>query len=144
MANFAWFTKAHRFVYHHSRGWIGANLGRPMVLMYTIGAKSGRMRPVPLQCYPLAPDGVFVLASNNGQAKAPAWYHNLKAHPDIDVRIGHRVYRVHAEEVGPDRRAELWPAMRKQNPAIDGYAARAGRVLPIMLLRIRPATAAAA
>jgi deazaflavin-dependent oxidoreductase (nitroreductase family) len=135
MANFEWFSKAHRFVYHHSRGWIGGNLGRPMVLMYTIGAKTGLVRPVPLQYYPAGPDGILVLASNNGQAKAPAWYHNLKAHPEIDIRVGRRMRRVRAEEVGPERRAELWPAMRQQNPAIEDYAARAGRVLPIILLR---------
>src|SRR5580704_6942377 len=126
MANYEWFSKAHRFVYHHSRGWIGANLGAPMALMYTIGARTGQVRPVPLQYYPAGSDGILVLASNNGLPKAPAWYHNLKAHPDIDILVGRQRRRVHAEEVGPERRAELWPAMRRQNPAIDGYAARAG------------------
>lgn len=135
MANYEWFSKAHRFAYHHSRGWIGGNLGAPMALMYTIGAKTGQVRPVPLQYYPAGPECILVLASNNGQTKAPAWYYNLKAHPDIDIRVGRQKRRVHAEEVGPERRAELWPAMRKQNPAIDDYAARAGRVLPIILLR---------
>jgi deazaflavin-dependent oxidoreductase (nitroreductase family) len=134
MANFEWFSKAHRWVYHHSRGWIGANLGAPMALMYTIGAKTGLVRPVPLQYYP-HPAGILVLASNNGQPKAPAWYHNLKAHPDIDILVGRQKRRVHAEEIAPEHRAELWPEMRKQNPAIENYAARAGRVLPIILLR---------
>jgi deazaflavin-dependent oxidoreductase (nitroreductase family) len=135
MANFEWFSKAHRWVYHHSGGWIGANLGAPMVLMYTIGAKSGVTRMVPLQYYPAEPEGILVLASNNGQPKAPAWYHNLKAHPELDIRVGRDKRRVLAEEVGPERRAEFWPGMSKQNPAIERYAARAGRVLPIMLLR---------
>jgi deazaflavin-dependent oxidoreductase (nitroreductase family) len=135
MANFEWFTKAHRFVYHHSKGWIGANLGAPMVLMYTIGAKSGLSRVVPLQYYPAEPEGILVLASNNGQTKAPGWYHNLKAHPEIDIRVGRQMRRVRAEELGAERRPEVWPAMRKQNPAVETYAAKAGRVLPIMLLR---------
>ena len=73
MANFEWVSKAHRFVYHHSRGWIGGWLGQPMVLMYTIGAKSGLTRMVPLQYYPAGDEGIMVLASNNGQPKkAPA------------------------------------------------------------------------
>ncbi|HLG86930.1 MAG TPA: nitroreductase family deazaflavin-dependent oxidoreductase [Alphaproteobacteria bacterium] len=135
MANFEWFSKAHRWVYHHTGGWIGANLGAPMVLMYTIGAKSGATRIVPLQYYPAEPEGILVLASNNGQPKAPAWYHNLKAHPEIDIRVGRDKRRVRAEEVGPERRAEFWPGMTKRNPAIERYAARAGRVLPVMLLR---------
>ena len=135
MANFEWVSKAHRFVYHHSNGWIGGWLGQPMVLMYTIGARSGLTRMVPLQYYPAGDEGIMVLASNNGQPKAPAWYHNLKAHPDIEILVGREKRRVRAEELSATRRAEVWPAMRKQNRQIDTYAAKAGRVLPIMLLR---------
>jgi deazaflavin-dependent oxidoreductase (nitroreductase family) len=135
MANFEWITKAHRFIYHHSKGRIGGYLGRPMVLMYTIGAKTGLMRVIPLQCYPVEPEGVLVLASNNGQPKAPGWYHNLKAHPDIQIRLGRDLRHVRAEELSPERRAEVWPAMLKQNRQIETYARKAGRVLPVMLLR---------
>jgi len=135
MANFEWFGKAHRFVYHYSQGWIGANLGAPMVLMYTIGAKTGHTRMVPLQYYTAGSDGILVLASNNGQQKAPAWYHNLKANPEFDIRVGREMRRVRAEELSAERRTEVWPAMRKQNPKIETFAAKAGRTLPIMLLR---------
>lgn len=135
MANFEWFTKIHRFVYHHSRGWLGGNLGAPMVLMYTIGAKTGQSRPVPLQYYPADPEGILVLASNNGQPNAPGWYHNLKAHPEIDIRVGRRRRRVRAEELSAERRAAVWPVLRAQNPEVERYARDAGRVLPIMLLR---------
>jgi deazaflavin-dependent oxidoreductase (nitroreductase family) len=135
MANFEWFTKAHRLVFHHTHGWIGGNLGAPMVLMYTIGAKTGVTRRAPVQYYPLGPEGILVLASNNGQPKAPGWYYNLKAHPDIDIMAGRQKRRVHAEELSTERRAEVWPAMLKQNPQIATYASKAGRILPIMLLR---------
>jgi deazaflavin-dependent oxidoreductase (nitroreductase family) len=136
MADYEWFMKIHRFVYHHSGGRIGGNLGGiPMVLMYTVGAKTGLIRMVPLQYYPGDPAGILVLASNNGQPKAPNWYYNLKAHPDIDILVGRERRRVHAEELSPERRAEVWSEMRKQNKAIDTYVMKAGRLLPIMLLR---------
>lgn len=135
MANFEWVSKAHRFIYHHSNGWIGGYLGRPMVLMYTIGAKTGLTRMIPLQYYPMEPEGILVLASNNGQPKAPAWYHNLRAHPDIEILAGRQRRRVHAEELSPERRAEVWPEMRRQNSQIEAYAAKAGRIIPVMLLR---------
>jgi deazaflavin-dependent oxidoreductase (nitroreductase family) len=136
MADYAWFSKAHRWVYHNTGGWIGGRLGPwPMVLMYTIGAKSGLPRMVPLQYYDVVPEGIIVLASNNGQPKAPAWYFNLKAHPEIDIRVGREKRRVRAEELPPERRAAVWPEMARQNPAIETYARKAGRVLPIMLLR---------
>jgi deazaflavin-dependent oxidoreductase (nitroreductase family) len=136
MADYEWFMKAHRFVYHHSHGWIGGNLGGiKMVLMYTIGAKTGLVRVVPLQYYPIDPTGILVLASNNGQPRSPAWYHNLKAHADIDILVGRRKRRVHAEELTADERTAVWPQMRKQNKAIDDYARKAGRTLPILRLR---------
>jgi deazaflavin-dependent oxidoreductase (nitroreductase family) len=132
-----WFTKAHRFAFHHTNGRIGGKLGNiPMALMYTIGAKTGRLRMVPLQCYPVEPEGVLVLASNNGQPKHPGWYYNLKAHPEIDALVGRERRRVRAEQLDAERYAKEWPAMLKQNSAIEDYKARAGgRELPIFLLR---------
>jgi deazaflavin-dependent oxidoreductase (nitroreductase family) len=140
MANFEWFTRAHRWVYDRSGGRIGGNLGgRPMVLMYTRGARTGLPRLVPLQYYPVDPAGILVLASNNGQPRPPAWYHNLKACPEIDILVGRERRRVRAEEISAERKAELWPEMRRRNPAIDAYAARSGRDLPVILLRtLRP------
>jgi deazaflavin-dependent oxidoreductase (nitroreductase family) len=132
-----WFTKAHKFAFHHTHGLIGGKLGKkPMTLMYTIGAKSGQVRMVPLQCYPVEPEGVLVLASNNGRAKHPAWYYNLKAHPEFDVLVGSQKRRVRAEQLDEARIALEWPKMRLQNPDVDNYRARAeGRELPLFLLR---------
>lgn len=133
----AWFTQVHRFAFHHTRGRIGGTLGRiPMALLYTIGAKTGEVRIVPLQCYPAEPEGVLVLASNNGRPRHPAWYYNLKAHPEIDALVGRERRRVRAEELDPQRHALEWPKMLTQNSAIEDYKARAGgRELPIFLLR---------
>lgn len=56
----AWFTKVHRFAFHRTNGRIGGKLGNiPMALMYTIGAKTGQVRMIPLQCYPVEPEGVL-------------------------------------------------------------------------------------
>ncbi len=136
MANYAWFTKAHRWLYHKTGGRIGASiLGYPMTLMYTTGAKSGQLRMVPLVYYPLDPAGIIILGSNNGQPKPPAWYHNLKAHPEFEILVGRERRRVRAEALDQARRAEVWPQMVARNPLIQGYADRAGRELPIILLR---------
>jgi len=137
MANYAWFTKLHRFVYHRSGGRIGQHLGRGrlMVLMYTIGARSGQLRAVPLQYYPVTDDGIVVIASNNGHAKHPAWYYNLKAHPEIDVLVGRERRRVCAQEVDGARRALLWPKIVAINPQASVYSGRAAREIPVVLLR---------
>lgn len=135
MADFRWFTKFHRALYHYSGGRLGAKLGQPMALLYTIGARSGQVRPVPLVYYPLDPDGIIVLASNNGSPKPPAWWLNLRAFPEIEILVGTERRRVVAEEVDDARREELWPQMVKQNPRIKDYPRQAGRVIPIILLR---------
>jgi len=139
MANYAWFTKLHRFVYHRSDGRIGGRLGRDrlMVLLYTLGARSGEVRPVPLQYYPVTHDGIVVIASNNGQPRHPAWYHNVKAHPEIEVLVGRERRRVLAQEVHGAARALLWPQIVALNPEASVYARRSGRDIPVILLRTR-------
>ena len=106
-----------------------------MVLMYTKGARSGELRVVPLQYYPVADDGIVVIASNNGHTRHPAWYYNLKAHPQIDVLVGRERRRVCAREVDGARRALLWPKIVAINPQATAYASRAGREIPVLILR---------
>lgn len=135
MANFRWFTKLHRNLYHFSGGRIGANLGQPMTLLYTRGARSGRIRRVPLVYYPLDPEGIIILASNNGSPKPPAWWFNLRANPELEILVGTEKRRVIAEEVEDSQREQLWGQMVKRNPMIRNYPETSGRKLPIIRLR---------
>ncbi len=139
MANWQWFTKAHRAVYKATGGRLGANLmGIPMVLMHTIGAKSGQLRSAPVACYP-HPDGLLTLASNNGGPKAPAWWFNIKANPEIEVQYRRERRRVRAEEISEEERQKYWDAMAAINPRINQYWSQAqaehGRRIPVVLLR---------
>ena len=111
-------AKRTAFVYHHSNGWIGANLGVPMVLIYTIGAKTGFTRMVPLQYYSCRDrTAILVLASNNGQTKPPAWYFQSESQPGgRDPYRAANAPHVRAEELSSERRTEVWPAMRTAKP----------------------------
>ena len=81
MANWKWFTKLHTTVFKISGGRIGARLaGIDMVIIDTIGRKTGKVRTVAVACYPYEQD-VAVAASNNGQDVDPLWFKNLQAHP---------------------------------------------------------------
>lgn len=136
MADWQWFTQAHRWVYEKTDGRIGANLiGRPMIMLYTIGRKSGEMRTVPLMRYDILEEGPIVLASNNGSTRAPAWWLNLRACPTIDVRTGRKRWRATAEELGGELRESVWEKMAVLNPTIRRYASTAERTLPVILLR---------
>lgn len=135
MAHFRRFMNWHRAVYEWTDGRIGANLlGIDMVLMYTLGRKSGRVIATPVACYPEA-DGVWVHASNNGQDQPPAWWLNLQAQPEIDIRLGRERYRVRAEEAPEANYERLWQHFAERNPPIRGYREKTRRRIPIVLLR---------
>ena len=59
----------------------------PMIILNTIGAKSGKLRETPLVVL-IEDDGTYVFASKAGGPTHPDWYHNLKANPEITVEQG--------------------------------------------------------
>src|SRR5919206_303922 len=61
----------------------------PMLLLDHLGAKSGKRRTAPL-IYVRDGDNVAVIASKGGNPRHPAWFHNLRAHPDTTIQIGSR------------------------------------------------------
>src|SRR6476661_418799 len=81
--------------------------GLPVVMLTTTGAKSGRPRTVPLLGLPTE-RGMAVIASNFGQHKHPAWYHNLRVHPDVELSVRGRTQRARAVEVQGEQRDAIW------------------------------------
>jgi deazaflavin-dependent oxidoreductase (nitroreductase family) len=98
--------------------------GLPVVMLTTTGARSGRPRTVPVLGIPFS-GGVAVIASNFGQRHHPAWYYNLRAHPDAHVVIDGVGRRVRAEEADGDRRAEIWREGLRVYPGFSQYEERA-------------------
>src|SRR5215218_8315631 len=70
-----------------TRGKLSTGLGQPIVLLHTCGAKSGLARTSPLLATKQG-ELVIVIASKAGALKHPAWFHNVKAHPEVEVTIG--------------------------------------------------------
>ena len=99
--------------------------GLPAVLLTTKGAKSGEPRTVALYGIP-HPDGLALIASNWGGAKHPAWYHNLKAHPEATVTVGRDTWRATARLATPREREEIWAKGVDLYPGWRKYEARAG------------------
>jgi deazaflavin-dependent oxidoreductase (nitroreductase family) len=124
-------------VYEKTDGRLGARLGGiDMLLLTTRGRRSGLPRTQPLACYRDGED-LIVVASNNGLERHPAWWLNLQAHPDAEVRFGRESRRVRAVTAGPEERARLWPWLEKQNPFYGRYAQRTTREIPVVILRRR-------
>jgi deazaflavin-dependent oxidoreductase (nitroreductase family) len=105
----------------------------PLLLLTTIGRRSGQQRAVPL-LYMAAEDRVVVVASNWGRDKHPAWSDNLLANPAATVDIRKDRFSVGARLVTADERAELWPRLRVFCPVWEKYAERSSRDLRVFAL----------
>ncbi len=110
-------------------------MGQPILLLHTRGARSGQPRTTPLLYTPHG-NGFVVVASKAGAAHHPAWYHNLRAHPDdVAVEVGGRRTAVHSRVAEGPERAELWELVNDNYTGYTTYQARAGdRVIPVVLL----------
>ena len=111
--------------------------GLPIVSVTTTGAKSGRSRTVPLVGVPDG-DRLILIASNWGQSKHPAWYYNVKAHPEVRIvgRDGPPGRLYVAREVTGEERAACWARAVAVYPGYKGYAARAGREIPVVVVEL--------
>ena len=109
--------------------------GLPIITLTTTGAKSGKPRSVPLVG---VPDGerLILIASNWGQARHPAWYHNVRANPEVTVFAeddpAGRLYG--ARELAGEERGAAWARVVRLYPWYAGYAARSGREIPVVVL----------
>ncbi len=134
MANWQWFTKAHKKVFNLSGGRLGASMGgQKIVMINTIGRKSGQLRQVPVACYRYK-DFVTVVASNNGLPKDPVWWLNLKAQPEVMAQLGTQQQKVKAILLEGEERQAAWQKIVKRNPRQKEYAKQAGRELPVVYL----------
>jgi deazaflavin-dependent oxidoreductase (nitroreductase family) len=111
--------------------------GAPVLVLHTIGAKSGERRQSPTI---YIPDGenLVVVASIGGNPKNPAWYHNLRTNPDdveVDVR-GHR-RPVRARQATREEATALWPRLFETYPPFKTYMARTDREFPVLILEPR-------
>jgi deazaflavin-dependent oxidoreductase (nitroreductase family) len=110
--------------------WAGATL----LLIHHLGARSGTERITPLGYFPQGQGRFAVVASNGGSPTHPDWYYNLKAHPRITVEVGTQTFTVLAEQLGHTTRAELWPKLVAQTPALGEFQAKATRQIPVIML----------
>lgn len=110
----------------------------PMLLLHTIGARSGREHVVPMRCLPDG-DALYVFASAHGKARHPDWYHNLVAHPEIAVEKGSETITVRATEIHGDERDAIFERQAARFPIFAEYARALDRTIPVLRLDPRSA-----
>jgi deazaflavin-dependent oxidoreductase (nitroreductase family) len=106
----------------------GDMAGRSILILTTTGARSGKPRSVVLG-YGRPRDRLVVLASDNGAPKAPAWYHNLLAHPTASIELGPERFEVRATTAGSEEREELAKAV----PYLKQQQSLTKREIPIIV-----------
>ncbi|CAN5150839.1 F420H(2)-dependent quinone reductase [soil metagenome] len=107
--------------------------GRPIVVMTSVGAKSGKLRKTPIMR--VEHDGSYaVFASKGGDEKHPTWYHNVVAHPHVELQDGavRRDYLAHEAE-GAER-DEWWARGVATWPDYANYATKTDRLIPVLVL----------
>ncbi len=128
----------HQFLYEKTDGRIGASIGkRPMLLLRTVGAKTGKARTSALLYVPHA-EAYTVIASKGGDPKHPGWYHNLIAQPNVEVQVGRKRIPVRARVSEGDERSTLWALADKVNHGgYENYQSKTDRKIPVVVLDLR-------
>ena len=134
-------SKANVAIYRWTGGLLGSTWrvgsafpwGVPVLLLTTIGRKSGQPRTAPLL---FIEDGgkVIVAGSQGGLPKDPLWYRNLQANPECQVQIKRRTMNMTARTASPEEREVLWPKLVAHYPDFASYATWMDRVIPVVIL----------
>ncbi len=107
--------------------------GRPVIILYTIGAQSGKLRKTPLMR--VEHDGEYVVvASKGGAEKNPTWYHNLKANPHVELRDLSEQHDYTATELDGEEYDAWWARALETWPDFHEYTKKTDRRIPLFLL----------
>ena len=106
---------------------------KPVILLTTIGAKTGKIRKTPLMR--VEHDGEYaVVASLGGAPEHPVWYHNVKAHPRVELQDGAVSKDYEAREVVGDEKAVWWERAVDAWPDYANYQKKTDRQIPVFVL----------
>jgi deazaflavin-dependent oxidoreductase (nitroreductase family) len=107
--------------------------GDPVVVITSVGARSGKLRKNPVMR--VERDGTYVaVASMGGAPRNPEWYHNLIAHPEVDLQDGPEKHTYVARLVHGDERQEWWDYAVETWPTYASYQEKTDREIPVFVL----------
>ena len=135
------FSMANVWLYQRTDGRIGGTWrvgsafprGVPVLLLTTLGRKSGQKRTAPV-LYLKDGERYIVVASQGGLPKDPLWFLNLREHPEVEVQVGPRRSTMYARVATPDERARLWPRLVDLYADFAKYQSWTERTIPVVIL----------
>ena len=111
----------------------GPFAGKTLLLLHTVGAKSGKEHINPA-AYVTDGDRLVIIASKGGAPTHPDWYHNILAHPLVTVEVGTERFQAQAAIVSEPERTRLYNQMVEMIPGFADYQRKTTRVIPVIAL----------
>jgi deazaflavin-dependent oxidoreductase (nitroreductase family) len=129
------FMALNTFAIRASRGRLGSQLGtQTILLLHTVGRKSGRQHVTPIAYFQLGGD-YFLVGSNWGKPQNASWYHNLLAQPHTLIEVKGREISVEARRTEGAEYDRLWEYALKHHPPYLHYKEMTQRHIPIVVLQ---------
>lgn len=134
MSDMGDFNKAVIAEFRANGGKVGGNFeGAPLLILHTIGAKSGQVRENPMM-YLDDGDRILVFASKAGADSHPDWYRNLVANPEVEVEVGTQTYKAIATSLEGDERDAMYAKQASIYQGFQEYQDKTDRVIPVVAL----------
>lgn len=125
----------HRELYRRTGGRIGGNaFGMPVLMLRTVGRKSGKVRETMLTSPVQDGESVAIVASYGGDDRHPAWFLNLRDNPDVEITMRGETKKMRARVASVDEKASLWPLITEAYVGYGSYQGWTDRDLPVVLL----------
>jgi len=118
---------------HGGKATSGPFVGRQVLILTTTGARSGEKRENPL-AYSRTGDHHVVIASKSGAPSHPAWFHNLVAHPEVQVEVLGQSFRARARVAHGEEHDRLYAAHAELMPAFNEYQQKTTRKIPVIVM----------
>jgi deazaflavin-dependent oxidoreductase (nitroreductase family) len=126
--------KIHTLLYVGTFGLVGGRIdGLDILLLTTIGKKTGRARAVPLPFFRVG-SAVIVVGSFGGNAKDPAWVANVAERPEVRVQRGFRRWNARARLAQGEEREHLWTGLTQEFPRYAVYQTKTPRPIPLVVI----------
>lgn len=108
-------------------------MGMPVLLLTTMGRRTGKRRTIPLTYFEDG-DALVVVGSKGGSPRHPDWYLNLEADPEVEVQVGAEHRRLGARRATAEEADRLWPMVLERAPVYGKYRTKTRREIPLVLL----------
>jgi deazaflavin-dependent oxidoreductase (nitroreductase family) len=111
----------------------GPFAGKTLLILHTIGAKSGQEHINPV-AYVRDGDRIVIIASKGGAPTNPDWYYNILANPRVTVEVGTEQFQAQAAVASEPERTRLYDKMVEMMPGFAEYQQKTTRVIPVITL----------